>query len=65
MDFRDLVTLAVICDKYDCAHVVSSYHHAWLQPHSATALDLGHEDWLLIAVVFNFLIDLWNYVPIW
>ncbi|KAK6334635.1 hypothetical protein TWF718_010089 [Orbilia javanica] len=51
--FGQLRSFAVLCDKYDCIHVLNSYSKVWLDVWAPVALEPGYEDWLFIAKVFG------------
>lgn len=51
--FRNLVDLAVLCDKYDIIRIVRPWIGEWQKPHRETTLKAGFEEWLFIAWVFG------------
>ncbi|KAK6497873.1 hypothetical protein TWF481_012272 [Arthrobotrys musiformis] len=51
--FEQLRSFAVLCDKYDCIHVLSPYSKVWLDVWAPVVLEPGYEDWLFIAKVFG------------
>jgi hypothetical protein len=53
LSFDNLLRLAIVCDKYDCAGGVAPWARAWTEGWSSIALDPGHEEWLFIAWVFR------------
>ncbi|KAF8542323.1 hypothetical protein BDD12DRAFT_388300 [Trichophaea hybrida] len=53
IEFENLLDIAVICDYYDCAPVMSPLDKAWIQPLEKLALELGYEDLLFVAYVFG------------
>ncbi|KAK6513768.1 hypothetical protein TWF506_008204 [Arthrobotrys conoides] len=53
VDFEYLKSLAVICDKYDCAKALKPWLAGWLTPWHSRALDPGYEDWLFISKIFD------------
>ncbi|KAK6530654.1 hypothetical protein TWF281_007493 [Arthrobotrys megalospora] len=54
--YKQLVNLAVVCEKYDCGSLLRPWTDVWVPAllndvnHIETAL--GHEDWLLIGHIF-------------
>lgn len=53
ISFKNLLDLAIICDKYDCAAGVSLWIDIWSQKWKAMALVAGYEQWLFIAWTFG------------
>lgn len=51
--FQNLVDLAIICDKYDCAAGVSLWVDIWKKDWTSSALKPGYEQWLFIAWTFG------------
>jgi hypothetical protein len=53
LTFRNLVELAIVCDKYDCPGGVLSWVESWTAPWKPLVLTSGYEEWLFIAWVFG------------
>ncbi|KAH8153234.1 uncharacterized protein LAJ45_02821 [Morchella importuna] len=53
LSFEKLHSLAVVCDKYDCAAGVSPWVDIWVAPWKRRADTEGYERWLFIAWVFD------------
>lgn len=53
ISFQNLLDLAIICDKYDCAAGVSLWTDIWTKEWEKMALDAGYEQWLFIAWTFG------------
>ncbi|KAF3920706.1 hypothetical protein ABW21_db0209764 [Orbilia brochopaga] len=53
VDFAQLRAFAVLCDKYDCVHVLRMWSRGWLNQWAPVALEPGYEDWLFVAKVFG------------
>lgn len=53
ISFQNLLDLAVICDKYDCAAAVSLWADIWVKDWKKMAQDAGYEQWLFIAWTFG------------
>ncbi|KAF3127857.1 hypothetical protein TWF594_000521 [Orbilia oligospora] len=53
INFGQLRSFAVLCDKYDCIHVLNAYSKVWLDEWAPVACEPGYEDWLFIAKVFG------------
>ncbi|EPS38519.1 hypothetical protein H072_7728 [Dactylellina haptotyla CBS 200.50] len=53
VDFAQLRSFAVLCDKYDCVHVLNPYSKSWLDRWASGVQEPGYEDWLFIAKVFK------------
>ncbi|KAK6334163.1 hypothetical protein TWF696_002665 [Orbilia brochopaga] len=53
IDFGQLRAFAVLCDKYDCVHVLRMWSRSWLNQWAGVALEPGYEDWLFVAKVFG------------
>ncbi|KAK6530045.1 hypothetical protein TWF694_003419 [Orbilia ellipsospora] len=53
IEFGQLKSFAVLCDKYDCVHILKPYSKAWLDQWASAVLEPGFEDWLFIAKVFK------------
>ena len=51
--FKDLVGLAVVCDKYDCRGGVLSWVDTWTAAWKSRMLESGYEEWLFVAWVFG------------
>ena len=51
--FKDLVGLAVVCDKYDCRGGVLSWVDTWTAAWKPRMLEGGYEEWLFVAWVFG------------
>jgi hypothetical protein len=51
--FDNLLDIAVICDYYDCAAVMSPFDKPWIQPLEKLTLEPGYEDLLFAAYVFG------------
>ncbi|KAK6540456.1 hypothetical protein TWF694_009250 [Orbilia ellipsospora] len=52
--FHQLKSLAMICDKYDCAKVLKPWSDSWLAPWEGFALTPGYEHWLFVTKVFGY-----------
>lgn len=53
ISFQNLVDLAIICDKYDCAPGVTLWADVWTEVWKNYALEPGFERWLFIAWTFG------------
>lgn len=53
VSFQNLLDLAIICDKYDCATAVSLWTDIWTKDWKKMAQDAGYEQWLFIAWTFG------------
>lgn len=53
LSFEKLHSLAVVCDKYDCAAGVSPWVDVWATRWKRSANTEGYERWLFIAWVFD------------
>jgi hypothetical protein len=53
VEFDNLLDIAVICDYYDCAPVMSPLGKTWIQPLAKLALEPGYEGLLFVAYVFG------------
>jgi hypothetical protein len=53
LTFRNLVELAIVCDKYDCQEGVLPWVETWTAPWKPLMLTSGYEEWLFIAWVFG------------
>ncbi|KAF3934074.1 hypothetical protein ABW19_dt0205864 [Dactylella cylindrospora] len=53
VDFNQLRSFAVLCDKYDCVDVLGEWTQKWLDQWVGVALEPGYEDWLCIAKIFK------------
>lgn len=53
ISFQNLVDLAIICDKYDCAPGVTLWADVWTEVWKKYALEPGFERWLFIAWTFG------------
>lgn len=53
ISFQNLLDLAIICDKYDCAAAVSLWTDIWTKDWKKMAQDAGYEQWLFIAWTFG------------
>ena len=51
--FKDLVELAIVCDKYDCRGGLLPWVDIWTAAWKPHMLDSGYEEWLFIAWVFG------------
>jgi hypothetical protein len=51
--FENLLELAIVCDKYDCAGEVLPWVGTWAEYWEPLKLTSGYEGWLLIAWVFG------------
>ena len=51
--FKDLVELAIVCDKYDCRDGVLPWIDTWAAAWKPRMLEKGYEEWLFIAWVFG------------
>ena len=47
--FRNLVELAIVCDKYDCREGVFSWVGTWTAAWKPRMLEKGYEEWLFVA----------------
>jgi hypothetical protein len=53
LTFRNLLELAIICDKYDCRGGVLPWVETWTAPWKPFILTDGYEEWLFVAWVFG------------
>jgi hypothetical protein len=53
LTFRNLVELAVVCDKYDCREELLPWVDIWAAAWKPRILTSGFEEWLFIAWVFG------------
>ena len=53
LDFKELLRLAIICDKYDVVGLVRPWLSQWEEPLKPSAFEPGHEEWLFIAWTFG------------
>lgn len=53
ISFQNLVDLAIICDKYDCAPGVTLWADVWTEVWKKYALEPGFERWLFISWTFG------------
>lgn len=53
ISFQNLLDLAIICDKYDCAAAVSLWVDIWTKDWRGVQQDAGYEQWLFIAWTFG------------
>ena len=51
--FKDLVELAIVCDKYDCRGGVLSWVDTWTAAWKPRMFESGYEEWLFVAWVFG------------
>ena len=51
--FKDLVELAIVCDKYDCRGGVFPWGDVWGAAWKPRMLESGYEEWLFVAWVFG------------
>lgn len=51
--FQNIVDLAIVCDKYDCAAGVSQWVDTWVHPWKEHILQKGYEKWLFVAWTFK------------
>ena len=51
--FKDLVELALVCDKYDCPGGLLPWLDTWTAVWKPTILESGYEEWLFVAWVFG------------
>lgn len=50
LEFKSILDVAVLCDKYDCVGLVKPWLALWLAKEKT---EPGHEEWLYIAWVFG------------
>jgi hypothetical protein len=53
LTFKNLLELAIICDKYNCAGGVWVWVEAWIADWEPLKVTSGYEEWLFIAWVFG------------
>lgn len=54
LEFRYLLKLCILCDKYDCLSVIQPWITSWLYPHTADLYDTGlAEDWIVVAQILG------------
>ncbi|KAF8242772.1 hypothetical protein K440DRAFT_664531 [Wilcoxina mikolae CBS 423.85] len=53
MSFDNLLSVAIICDYYDCASAMRPWDSVWMKPLKPQAAVAGCEGWLFIAWVFG------------
>ena len=53
LDYRQLLNLAVVCDKYDVVALVRPWYSKWEEHLSTLACDPYFEEWLFIAWTFG------------
>jgi hypothetical protein len=51
--FRNLVELAIVCDKYSCPEGLLPWMETWTASWTPLILTRGYEEWLFIAWVFG------------
>jgi hypothetical protein len=53
LDFKQIVQLAKIAERYDLNHILIGYVDTWLAPYHARLLEAGFEEWLFVAWQFG------------
>lgn len=53
LEFKSILDVAVLCDKYDCVGLVKPWLALWLAKEKTEYEEPGHEEWLYIAWVFG------------
>ncbi|KAF1991476.1 hypothetical protein K402DRAFT_416779 [Aulographum hederae CBS 113979] len=53
VSFRQLLEIAVICDKYDTLAVIRPWLSTWADPHKNNTKSPEYEEWFFIAWVFG------------
>jgi hypothetical protein len=56
MKYHDLLQVAILCDQYDCVHLVGPWLSKWLgtvDEQRVDATKTGQENWVFIAWVFG------------
>ena len=53
IEFEQLLSIALLCDKYDCVRPLAPWKNKWLDQWCSMALEDGHEGWLDICVIFG------------
>lgn len=53
LTFKDILDIAVLCDKYDCVGLVKPWLPLWLVNEETQYKEPEHEEWLFIAWVFG------------
>jgi hypothetical protein len=53
LEFKQLLELARICNRYDTNQLIYPYIHSWISPHQPKILQQGYEQWLYIAYQFG------------
>lgn len=51
--FKNLLELAIVCDKYDCQGGVMLWVDIWTAAWKPRMLEKGYEEWLFVAWVFG------------
>ena len=60
--FKDLVELAIVCDKYDCRGGVFPWGDVWGAAWKPRMLESGYEEWLFVAWVVG-IKEVFNKLP--
>lgn len=53
LGYKQLVEVATLCDKFDCAKLVKPWLEVWLKGEESKSMVIGQENWLFIAWVFG------------
>ncbi|KAL7269957.1 hypothetical protein RUND412_007345 [Rhizina undulata] len=53
LPYETLLSVAVLCDQYDCVKLVEPWLSQWLSAEEKSWKQAGHENWLFIAWVFG------------
>jgi hypothetical protein len=53
LEFKQIVQLAKIAERYDLNHILIGYVDTWLAPYHARLLEAGFEEWLFVAWQFG------------
>jgi hypothetical protein len=51
LEWKDLLQLVVVCDKYDLIHIIRYFmgSRKWLKPYRSSIFDPKYADWLFVA----------------
>ena len=53
LNYKELLSLAIICDKYDLVHLVRPWLYKWEKTLKPSSNSHGNEGWLFIAWTFG------------
>ncbi|KAF2005109.1 hypothetical protein P154DRAFT_353142 [Amniculicola lignicola CBS 123094] len=54
LSFRNIVDLAIICNKYNSNHLLIPFLSDWVKPYKDRILEPGMEEWVFVAYQFGF-----------